>query len=100
MGASRRLWEDDHGHAFAEPLDAALQDGLQIVAGVRAPNRDGVPGAHDMPEHGVLDEALLDHEGDPLERQEDDGKDEGLERAHVIADEDTGTLQARHVLHP
>src|SRR5512143_1420047 len=51
-----------------------------------------------MLEDRILNEALLDDERRIPDRRNDDRQDEGLERAHVIADEHAGSLKRAEVV--
>ena len=92
------LREDNDGDALCESFHATLEDRLQVLTGIGAPHGDRVPGAHDVPENRIVDETLLDHEGDRPEGDEEDGQDKGLQGAQVIADEHAGPLDRRHVV--
>jgi len=91
--------EDDNGAAGPQLLSAVLENGLQVVAGVRPAHGDRTARPHDVFEDRIVDEALFDDKGSFLKRGNDRRQDKGFERAHVIADEHTGAIEGLEIIH-
>ena len=94
----RRFGEHDQRDAALQTVAAFDEHRLEVLAGVRLADRDGVAGSHHVLEHGEFQEALLDDERRLVDRLRDARQHAGFECAHVIAGDHAGPVDSLQVL--
>ena len=89
---TRSLREDDDGYSSGQPLQPSFEDGFQVGSWIGSTDDDGITTSHHVFEHGIIYESLLHDECDLTEGSDDTWEDEGFQGAHMVADEDTWTI--------
>ena len=63
-GAARGLRKHNDRDSLLQTLQPALHHRLEVLAGVVTRDGDRISGTHHVAKDGVIEQALLDHEGD------------------------------------